>query len=518
MKKFFKGILIFILIIVLLAGGILAFVYFSIKDDTDNTPASIKENAYSNQYVLSREIADSFSGDSEDISIALNGREINEIIYGIVKDINIPSLTFKGAYSYFDDDNDLNIELPLNINNMIDTNVKLKLELERDNVYHYFQMSVMEGKVGSLSVTNAIIKWGLSQFKVEEEIEKALTSNGIECDVNLKNFSFKITDEQILNLISTKLKDDENLNLYSMLAELCLLNTNLVEFKFNQSKYFSFVIKASNMKYVSSRDGTIDYPIDYDSIMTIMKQDLNTKINYENVNSVYNYYVVGYDNLEEADKEVISSLGYDTTYGGIRTSSYSTMKDVILNQEPSSTQIAKALLQGKYEVKVNENQFNAIFASRDFIGKSIAFASTQNIGYLSIESLYIDIGDDSFKLNIVLNINGRRVILSALFQTPVSSSFTIDATLFHLILGSIDIDTKYFPSILTYLQGVLEDEDWINIDPTNNKIQMNLEKIISSSSIFSGTTFTNYISSKELSFKDNTSNGGELVLTYNLHS
>lgn len=505
LKIILRIILIFVLIVILSAVGLGLFVYFSVSDSTNNTPQSVIDNNYSTTQVVHNQMVKSLNSTSNDVQIGFDGQAINELVYGFIQGLDIPSTEIKGAYAKFDDDKNLYIEIPVKVS-FIDTNLKLTLAGKEEN--RNFSFTIKDAKIGNLSAFNWLTDWAINKFVNEENIESTLASNGIKCDISLANKTISFTKENLLSFMEDKLKAVSNYDLYSVLIKYALNHDNILDFDIGESSSIGFNLLMDSISWNESTYGSIPYPIDLEAIQSDIKLDMETKsITPDNITAVYTYYINGYESLDSADKETIQGLGYDTTYTGVKPDSSEAVKNYIESNDPSATEIASAIIAGSYTFKVPETTFNAVFASSDFIGKAMGFASKTDTSYICFESMYVDISSNSLDLRMIVNMGGRRMIVTTDTTAPVSSSYVINANVNAMGLGNVEITSEDQTTLLTYLQTV-NTEDYLTIDPTNKVLSLDLAKLIGGDSNLN--LLSQSLTKKTLKFTDE----NNLEITY----
>jgi len=506
MKKFFKILLIVLLVLIVGIVAGVGYVVYAINDSTDRTPSKIRTNNYPSERVINRVVTDSLVSTDDDINIALDGYTINEILYSTLKRLSLSPIEILGCYTEFDSNDNLVVQIPLNVQGF-KTSLSAKVKITEST--NSFTLKLNQGDVGKLSISNSIVKKIVEQTVDAREVEKELKAQGIDAKISTENYTFTITKKALIEKINDALKDDKNSALYKLLLNLCMEKPELFQLHLCENKRIGFTIKASNMLYDDSRDGTFTNTIDYDYAVSQVKNDLgSSRVNYKNVAAAFDYQIIGYENLSSEEKAYIDALGYDTTYKGQVHYTANSMKTFILEQEPSAIQIAQALINHELSMKITEAQFNELFSAMNFVGKSVGFTNDTDVGYFSFETLYIDIKENAFDLTIILNVSGRRLAIQASLDAPKNNDFKIDATLTGLRIGNVAIEEKYYSDLLAYLNSAMESTEWISADPTNKKITIDLESIVKGGESFGD--LESHIVEKSLEFTDD----GKLKLSY----
>jgi hypothetical protein len=207
MKKLIKGLLIFIITIVLIVGIPLGILYFMVADSKDNAPTSL----YQDSVVLDREIADLINhalSDNENYDFTLSEDDINILIFALIRDSlnkdyynsgcddeeckNIKVITLEegipvigGKKAYFKhlyaeiSGKEMTFYATLDILGMIKTRLKLGFEVgEKDGVYTVKVHKMGLGKInlakglGKKSATRFSPPWALPKTRLILNLRK----------------------------------------------------------------------------------------------------------------------------------------------------------------------------------------------------------------------------------------------------------------------------------------------------------------------------------------------------------
>jgi hypothetical protein len=504
-KIILRVFLILLLVIILSTVGLGLFIYFSVKDSSNNTPQSVIDNNYSTTQVIHNQMVKSLNASSSDLELALDGEAINELVYAFMQGLEIPHATINGAYAKFTEDNDLYIEIPVKVE-FIETNLKLTLAGKEEN--RNFSLQIKDAKLGNLSAFNWLTNWAINKFVDAETIESTLAKQGIICEVDLSTYTISFTKDNLFSFMKSKLSSIENFDLYSVLIKLALNDEEVLGFNLGTTSALGFNLLMDKIKWDETTYGSIPYPIDLESIESSIKSDMESKeINPENISTVYSYYVNGYSSLDGEDKTIIDNLGYDSTYEGVKPDSKEAIKDFLKDRDPSVTEIAEAIANGSYTLKIPESTFNAVFASTEFVGKTIGFASNDDTSYICFESMYVDITENSLDLRIIVNMGGRRMVIVLDTDAPVSTTYVIDANVNVIGLGEVEIDEDDEIALLSFLESV-NTEEYLTISPSNKSLSIDLEQLIAGDANLH--ILSESLTNKTLSFTDD----GYLSITY----
>lgn len=490
------GFILFTIIVLVIVFIIL------IHDDTNNTIEDIKNNNYEATQVYSREMTEAMYT-SDDFVFELDEYELNEVLYSYVKNIDYMMIEGKGVYLTFEEEN-IKVEFPISIYGF-KTCIKGNLKITEEN--GTFKFVINDAKIGKVSFVSFYTKMMFLNFINDKKIEEKLSQNGVHMDIDSKELSITMTKENILNTLSDLIKDDE-LSIIPILADLCLDNSELVEFNLNKNNRIGFTIHMQKLLYDETRDDNILYPINLEEAKESAISKLGS-VNYKNISSYMNYYINGYNSLTDEEKVLLEGVEIDKNKKAITHSTANTIADVIYKQEPTDI---TSVLSGFY-VSVNEDQFDSIFSSQELIGKTIAFCSDTNVGYITVETLYTEIIDNELGIHLVINVAGKRMVLSIFLGANEQKGLNFECDVTKLSIGGYELDKKYTASLLEYLKKLLDEESkWITINSENEKITLNFSEIFLDTPVFSHIINDN----TKISLNSKENGNGELRIKFSI--
>lgn len=511
MKWLFK--IIGLILVVALVGtvGLVIYVGVSVIDNTNNTITSVKDNNYSTDYLLSRELCLALdeTKTNNEVSFILDELDMNEMLYSFVAPLNEVANVFSGAYFEYRDDKKLHLELNVDVG-VVQTRLQgtLSIEIKDKNIV----FSLNDASIGSLEILNNFIAKSIINSLT---IEESLNELDITCKIDKENLSISFSEDDINNLLKLSLKDDGNFYLYSLIVHLALNNEGLINFFFGEDEKIGFILHTDNLvNSDSQRNGTIEYSLD-----ELENADNKTLIQLDegvatlqNISSIMNYYVLGYDALNEFDKVNIDETSLAKDEKGIKTVNTLTMVDAVLNKEPQKDDILN-LLDPRFNITLDEHVFNQVFASMNIIGTSFAFTDQEKISYITIESLTADIIENNLILHLCINFNGKRVYLNFDFDLVSGESLKMNLKVNSLEFGNYVLDDKAAELLLKYLDFVMSDETWFNV--TENGLLLDFNEIISSGNE-GFKTILDKMKHNEISLENGTNDNGYLEIIFSL--
>lgn len=256
MKKLIKGLLIFIITIVLIIGIPLGILYFMVADSKDNAPTSL----YQDSVVLDREIADLINhalSDNENYDFTLSEDDINILIFALIRDSlnkdyynsgcddeeckNIKVITLVegipvigGKKAYFKhlyaeiSGKEMTFYATLDILGMIKTRLKLGFEVgEKDGVYTVKVHKMGLGKINLAKGLGKKIRDPIfsSLGITENEINSKLEKKNLPITFSADDFAFTFDRKDLGAIIAGLLLPDEDKPENTIIKELFALLT-----------------------------------------------------------------------------------------------------------------------------------------------------------------------------------------------------------------------------------------------------------------------------------------------------
>lgn len=290
MKTIFKILFGLIVFVVLLVGVPFAILYFSIHDETDDTPLELYTETVTMESELSVLFDEGFDLEDKDyLNLTFTKDQLNKIIYAMVKDsmnesynpnlangtdenkyidymeIEVPVLgtqkvLIKSIYADISNDQ-LYLYMPMKLFG-ISTRAKMALKFDETSESYIFDFEslglgkadLLKGFASDLAF-KVLDQVDFSADKINEELDK----KGIPLAFDLKNFAIEVKKEELNSLLKTFIETDEmdESNEKNMISELVTLLTrpenDLAEIGIFDS---SFGIRFDLTKFAVSEDIT----------------------------------------------------------------------------------------------------------------------------------------------------------------------------------------------------------------------------------------------------------------------
>lgn len=489
--KIFKIILILLLSllgIVIIGGGILVILVY------DN---SYKENPYQDynndlDYEVNSLISNAIKDTKETkmVDASIDEERINYLLQALINTLNKEfgnEVNIKGANVEIKENDSTLISIHFNVLGF-PSSLKGDFTLKDDNNTIYFQIN--NASIGKINASRNTMGSLAALFIRDKEIQKDLEKKGIKIDVNVHQLKVSLNKDDVPGMINEMMKDDPNNELYAALVDIVFENELIKIIATNHE--LGADANLTKLAYDSTKFYDIPYNFDYEDIKSKTEQLLNNNIiDYKNCGLVFDYLVRGYERVTKKDEENkygfikdlnLTSIGIysNTTYDGILEMPKRSMLEILTTQAPSILD----LLSPSIDFKIYEADFNTILFNTNVVGISYAFAREENnqykVSYLYVESLYTNITDDKLEIIITLNINGYSIALKCTSNASGSDGLAISTDVSAVDLGEISLTDDQIKAILNYLNTALAEEEWINTDSANKRINFNFVKLFSS--------------------------------------
>ena len=469
-----KIILIIILSLFILLLIAAAALLIAVQDGTDQTPQAIREADEPLEKLLSETVTVSLSDitDDPDVSVDLDGVTINRYLFSILTHLkNLGLLSFRGAYCVFEQDGALHVEIPSTFSG-VQTCLIATAYLE--NSGEILKITLKNAKLGHFDCTNWFIRAFILTDGLGRKLERALRDIGLETHIDMNSLTITTSHSDISNMIGHLTEEDPNAPLYRVISDLCLETPELLEIQTLKDR-ISVVLHTQVMTYDPSRDGTILYPLDIESVRPSVEGFEG--LSYENVTLLYNGFIIGYDDLSDDNKQKADEMGLRYRMKGIREASAADISMALIKQKPNLP-LTELILKGSYSVRIESDTAAAIIANLPFVGSTIGFTDGQNSAYICLESMEMIFSENHLRIRGILNVSGRRICLDIQGSCSPGTGEKLSVGVTSLAFGSHVLKDSYIPDILAYLASVLAEETWIEPVPNERLIVLDLASIL----------------------------------------
>ena len=460
-----------ILILVLIGAAALLI---SVQDGTDHTPDAVSGSGDTLEKLISETVTVTLADakDEPDIDLCLDGHEINRFLYTILTGLkNLGFVSFNGAYSVFESDGSLHVELPARL---IGAQTCFYATALIEDTGSLLRITLKDAKLGRFDCTSFFIRHFILTDGLGRKLQKSLSEMGLIAKIDMDALTIESTHEDITSMICKLTEKDPNAPLYRVISDLCLSTPELLEIK-TETDFISVVLHTGRMTYDESRDGIIRYPLDIESVRSRIEE--SEYLSSDAVTLLYNGYIKGYSKLSEEDQKIADQMGLKSEMRGIIEADATDITTALIMQKPTLP-LAQLALEGSYSVVIESATASAIIANLPFVGSTIGFTDGKQSAYITLEYMSMDFSENKLRIWGILNINGRRICLDVKGFCEEATGESIPVTIDSLSFGAHQLKSSYIPDMLAYLKSVLSDQAWIIPIPDRQVIELNVAVIL----------------------------------------
>ena len=435
--KLLKFLFILIFIILIIVGIPVGLVFYSLSDTTDAAPIELYEPTITTEEIITPLIKDTFAnmGDNYALELGLTEDDLNKLIYAIIK----KSINTEYNPKYGTTDK----ELYINSDIVIPDNITL-IGGKKVLIKHAYA-EYIDGKI-YLNLTAD----GLNLIQSRFILGFSLTTNADEFILKIEElrlgkislltgFGKKIFDSAVNNGIIT----DTQVNKFLEEKKLPLkFDLSTFSFKSNKKEFGEFI-----SKQLSSEE-TDEIITNFLDILTNSENDM---LHLSTVNDLFSFKI-NLDKLKVDD-------------------SLTTVSDYV-KHDIDFHYFAQAKAQNIIFNLMTSNDKRILFTEIEF--SQLIYTETQHYEILKfeekilgdtnlsfkIEGIIIDIEEDNFIINLILNINGLKTV--AILKCPITYS-DISHTEIHInvpdivVLGNnLEVNSSF---IISLLENTMKDNN-----------------------------------------------------------
>ena len=432
MKKFFKGLLITLVVLIILPIALLFIFVF----DTGRMAVTYDDN-FTQEAMTKKLAVDSLDHtvDEKLVKFSLTEQDINNYIYAAIKDNDkLNKYLTQLAIDIKDDSYVLNVSGKAWF---FETRAKLTTTLSKETVVsadgekEAFVLTVKKMTLGRLTKLKEVISFFLSRYINNETID-ALTA-AIHLHSDLKNSKLFIYTEDLREMINKGISGGSGSSDFYFSFINDFLDLNLIKIDFYGGESLSIDVNLERLTgndYDASLGENVYYPMNYDAtttkltingeekklsldvireaLVSLMNQQL---INTSNLNAVSDYLFRGY-NGTNAPEANLTSIGIPVkeTYKGFNLVTSEDI-DVILANAISTFDGYSLSLNSFDIAKLKESEINLFMKTQSALGHKFFLqrevADGQNkINYIALDNAYMNLYGDAAIISVGLNING----------------------------------------------------------------------------------------------------------------
>ena len=432
MKKFFKGLLITLVVLIILPIALLFIFVF----DTGKMAVNYDET-FTQQAMTERLVVDSLDHtvDNKQIRFSITEDDINNYIHAAIKDNDkLNKYLTQLAIDIKEDSYVLNVSGKAYF---FETRAKLTTTLSKETVVsadgekEAFVLTVNKMTLGRLTKLKEVISFFLSRF-INNETVDALTA-AIHMHADLKNSKLFIYTEDLREMINKGISGGSGSSDFYFSFINDFLDLNLINIDFYGGESLSIDVNLQRLTgndYDASLGENVYYPMNYENTTTkltingeekklsldvirealasLMNQQLITK---NDLNAVSDYLFNGY-NGSNAPSANLTSIGIPVkeTYKGFNLVTSESIDEIFKNA--ISTFDGYSLSLNSFDIaKLKESEINLFMKTQSALGNKFFLqrevADSQNkINYIALDNAYMNLYDDAAIISVGLNING----------------------------------------------------------------------------------------------------------------
>ena len=435
MKKFFKGLLLTLVVLIILPIALLFIFVF----DTGKMAVTYDDN-FTQEAMSKKLVVDSLDNTVTDkkVEFSISEQDINNYIHAAIKDNTLLNKYLTQLAIDIKEDSYV-----LNVSGkawFFETRAKLTTTLSKETVVsadgekEAFVLTVKKMTLGRLTKLKEVISFFLSRFINNETID-ALT-NSIHLHSDLKNsklfiytsdlreminkgisggsgtsdfyFSF-INDFLDLNLINIDIYGGESLNID---ANLERLTGNDYHASLGENVYYPMNYDATTTKLlINGEEKKLSLDVIREALVYLMNQP-NPTVNMSNINLVSAFLFNGYNGTNVVNGVDLSPIGITVpeTYRGFNLVTSEDIDTILANA--ISTFDGYSMSLNSFDIaKLKESEINLFMKAQSALGHKFFLqrevSDGQNkINYIALDNAYMNLYGDAAIISVGLNING----------------------------------------------------------------------------------------------------------------
>ena len=418
--KIFWPIFTVIFLLPIATVGVLAFLLY----DGTHVKTNIREE-YPNEEVFSDIITHSldYTEEQHKMRIRLTEDALNQVFH---------NLMYQDGHNSIDVINNLYIKVTnknyvfgveIDLYGWYKTRVQMTTKLTVTDEDIVFKLTNIQ--IGKLSGLTKLASFIIERVKIPD-INKIFHDNGFNMTLDLTKFTLTYPKESLLEDLTKVMGSSDNA--YTSLFSEMMFNGNFLSIIPNSEKAVELSINLENMRPTNETYNIAGYQMPEGYLDEILAASMSkvkgylesNTIDVEHAQSIANYYVRGFDYLEDSDKSVVEPY---LLSGAISeaTNTY----DYTIDEDDNLMSIAFSQLAlsgygaNYYEVDFTTDQIDRALSQAAAIGTTVLLKAKDENGiyttnYISVDRLSNVVDDENGGFYIVLSIdfNGYDVALS----------------------------------------------------------------------------------------------------------
>ena len=430
MKKFFRGLIITLVVLIILPIALIFIFLF----DTGKMKVTYDDNFAMDKWSQAL-VVDSLDHtvDEKKASFKVSEADINNILYsGIKNNTQIQKYLTQFAIDIQEDAYTLNVSGKFFF---FETRAKLATKLSKGKVgdKDAFILSVDKMSVGRLTQLKPIVMFFLNQFLTNETLD-ALTAN-LKLHTDLQNSRLYIYTEDLREMINQGINGGVGTSEFYFAFINNFLDLNLVNIDFYGGDSLSVDINLEPLTgndYDASVGANVYYPMPYENTLTKLTINGEEKklsldvirdaiavlfnkglITNANLSSLSNYLFNGY-NGSNAPEYSLTDIGITVkeAYQGFHLVEASSIDDMLKNAVSNYDGYVTDISTTSFDIAtLKESEINlflksqSCFGMKYFLNREVS-EGNHKVNYIALDNAYMNIYGDTAIISVGLNING----------------------------------------------------------------------------------------------------------------
>ena len=435
MKKFFKGLLITLVVLIILPIALLFIFVF----DTGKMAVTYDDN-FTQEAMSKKLVVDSLDNTVADkkVEFSISEQDINNYIHAAIKDNTLLNKYLTQLAIDIKEDSYV-----LNVSGkawFFETRAKLTTTLSKETVVsadgekEAFVLTVKKMTLGRLTKLKEVISFFLSRFINNETID-ALT-NSIHLHSDLKNSKLFIYTSDLREMINKGISGGSGTSDFYFSFINDFLDLNLINIDFYGGESLNIDVNLERLTgndYDASLGENVYYPMNYDATTTkllingeekklsldVIREALvylmnqpNPTVNMSNINLVSAFLFNGYNGTNVVNGVDLSPIGITVpeTYRGFNLVTSEDIDTILANA--ISTFDGYSMSLNSFDIaKLKESEINLFMKAQSALGHKFFLqrevSDGQNkINYIALDNAYMNLYGDAAIISVGLNING----------------------------------------------------------------------------------------------------------------
>lgn len=507
-KKWWVGLLVFFLVVGVLVGVPVGFVYIVLADQ--NHEELVIDTELNPQRLGEKLIVDAFDSTMENgqISIDLHQDDLNSIISNNFADVTTMT---KGIVKqlYFDiDGNKYHIYCEIEVKE-IKFNTRLDITMILEETEEAFILRIDEISVGKLRKLEDMVKKVVTEYIPNLDLNGIIAKSGLTMELDLDAKTLTYRKDDLLNDIRGMIPADNTL--FGSSIDM-FLNEKYLSFDTNRDTFLSAFVNLDifkeNSLYSTNDDehlifGGPTYEAENpgkDELAEFVKPKLDSLIEagiaseLTHLEPLFRLYFVGYQQLNDSEKSIVNSL-YNANPAAFQEtgisdlSTYTGARNILTEEELLSSTIEEIqaagyerLLEGKVG-RLYERDINAYIANSPIIGFTTLLSRYEGdqmkYNYIVIDNFYCNIMNNEANFVCGLNLNGfdTNIIFHMPVNTAKTSGVHITFEIADIFFGEENVEGLE-EVLFAILDEALEGDESLVIDKENHEITINMQTIL----------------------------------------